>query len=64
MTAHSFDVTDMVSFNEKQGEIYYLATNGDPKQKHLFKYAIKNMLMSFIFWNSKLIIFQEKKSQN
>jgi hypothetical protein len=27
----------MLHFNEKSGFIYYLATNGDPKQRHLFK---------------------------
>jgi hypothetical protein len=38
ITNHKFDVTDMLSIEEKTGEIYYLATNGDPKQRHLFKY--------------------------
>lgn len=42
-TIHEFDVMKIVSFNEKQGEIYYLATNGDPKQRHLFKKRVTDV---------------------
>lgn len=43
ITHHHFDVTEILSVNEKRGEIYYLATNGDPKQRHLFRKQILNV---------------------
>ncbi|CAF0793607.1 unnamed protein product [Brachionus calyciflorus] len=42
VTNHNFDVIDMVSFNEKTGDLFYLATNGDPKQKHLFRNRVND----------------------
>lgn len=36
MTSHDFDVTDILFVNEKLGKIFYVATNGDPKQRHVF----------------------------
>lgn len=43
LTHHHFDVTEILSVNEKRGEIYYLATNGDPKQRHLFRKHITDV---------------------
>ncbi len=37
ITSHQFDVTDILYVNDKLGEIFYLATNGDPKQRHVFR---------------------------
>ncbi len=37
ITNHKFDVTDLLTVNEKSDDLYYLATNGDPKQRHLFR---------------------------
>ena len=42
VTSHHFDVMDMVHVSEKTGTIYYLATNGDPRAKHLFRKSITN----------------------
>lgn len=43
VTNHKFDVTDIVSFREKTGDLFYLATNGDPKQRHLFKKRVTDL---------------------
>jgi dipeptidyl aminopeptidase/acylaminoacyl peptidase len=40
ITSHKFDVIELLTLNEKDGFIYYSATNGDPKQKHLFRKQI------------------------
>lgn len=43
ITTHKFDVTSISNVNDKLGEIFYIATNGDPKQRHLYRKSfIKN----------------------
>ncbi len=37
ITSGSFDVTDILKVNENTREIYYIATNGDPMQRHIFR---------------------------
>lgn len=37
VTTHDFDVTSISSVNDGLGEIFYIATNGDPKQRHLYR---------------------------
>lgn len=37
ITDHQFDVMDLLKVNDKSGDIYYVATNGDSMQRHVFK---------------------------
>lgn len=37
ITDHQFDVMELLKVNDKSGDIYYVATNGDPMQRHVFK---------------------------
>lgn len=37
VTMHQFDVTEIVYINDNIGEVFYIGTNGDPKQRHLFR---------------------------
>lgn len=37
VTTHDFDVISISNVNDKLGELFYIATNGDPKQRHLFR---------------------------
>lgn len=61
ITHHKFDVTDVLAVNEKNDEIFYLATNGDPKQRHLFRYGL-HFNFKFIDWKifEKKLTFKEK----
>lgn len=43
ITNHKFDVTDLLTVNEKSDDLYYLATNGDPKQRHLFRKKLSDI---------------------
>lgn len=39
---HKFDITEIVRLNEDTGDIYYIATNGDPKQRHLYRSSLND----------------------
>jgi hypothetical protein len=39
---HKFDIMEIVSINENTGNVYYMATDGDPKQRHLFRSSLNN----------------------
>lgn len=43
VTMHNFDVMDILHVNEKSEDIFYIATNGDPKQRHLFRKKISDL---------------------
>ncbi len=57
ITSHNFDVTDILHVNEKLGELFYLGTNGDPKQRHVFR-------TKFTVLNSKPVCLTCKDSNN
>ncbi len=37
ITDHKFDVTNILSFDEYTGYLYYLATNNDPRERQLYR---------------------------
>ena len=37
-TNHEFDVTELTHFNEESGYLYYIATGGDSRARHVYRY--------------------------
>lgn len=43
VTTHQFDVTEIVYVHEVSSEVFYIGTNNDPKQRHLYKKKISRI---------------------